>query len=184
MKLGMVVGSCINPLASYYFSWHLQFSFIQGHLKSESPEPNYSGDFVRLFSSCNPKRYLESCVYLLFMNVVSSCNVRETSSPSAPLFSTRFASLSSDLFCSLILYFIFFLFKRDGFGCSSIRERPDAFLLTGHMVIFFFCQTHFLVINIYIFSLHVRDCKQLDDRSMSLASGRYMETIGWLSQFF
>jgi hypothetical protein len=30
--------------------------------------------------------------------------------------------------------------------------------------------------------LHIRDCRQLDDRSMSLASGRYMETIGWMSQ--
>ncbi|EEB87525.1 hypothetical protein MPER_15100, partial [Moniliophthora perniciosa FA553] len=28
---------------------------------------------------------------------------------------------------------------------------------------------------------HIRDCVQLDGRSMSLASGRYLETIGWMS---
>ncbi|KAF8308282.1 hypothetical protein DL93DRAFT_2220316 [Clavulina sp. PMI_390] len=28
---------------------------------------------------------------------------------------------------------------------------------------------------------HTRDCNQLDSRSMSLQSGRYMETVGWMS---
>ncbi|KAF7363627.1 Metallophos domain-containing protein [Mycena sanguinolenta] len=28
---------------------------------------------------------------------------------------------------------------------------------------------------------HIRDCNQLDGRSMSLESGRYMETVGWMS---
>jgi len=28
---------------------------------------------------------------------------------------------------------------------------------------------------------HIRDCVQLDNRSMSLESGRYMETVGWLT---
>lgn len=28
----------------------------------------------------------------------------------------------------------------------------------------------------------IRDCLQEDARSMSLASGRYMETIGWMSE--
>lgn len=28
---------------------------------------------------------------------------------------------------------------------------------------------------------HIRDCNQLDGRSMTLASGRYMETVGWIS---
>lgn len=28
---------------------------------------------------------------------------------------------------------------------------------------------------------HIRDCKQEDARSMSLASGRYMETVGFMS---
>lgn len=31
---------------------------------------------------------------------------------------------------------------------------------------------------------HVRDCVQLDGRSMSLESGRYMETVGWLTVDF
>ena len=29
---------------------------------------------------------------------------------------------------------------------------------------------------------HIRDCVQLDGRSMSLESGRYMETVGWMSE--
>ncbi|KAJ7863605.1 hypothetical protein B0H14DRAFT_2348878 [Mycena olivaceomarginata] len=28
---------------------------------------------------------------------------------------------------------------------------------------------------------HIRDCLQLDGRSMSLESDRYIETIGWMS---
>jgi 2',3'-cyclic-nucleotide 2'-phosphodiesterase (5'-nucleotidase family) len=28
---------------------------------------------------------------------------------------------------------------------------------------------------------HVRDCEQLDNNSITLASGRYLETVGWLS---
>lgn len=28
---------------------------------------------------------------------------------------------------------------------------------------------------------HIRDCVQLDGRSMALQSGRYMETLGWMS---
>ena len=31
---------------------------------------------------------------------------------------------------------------------------------------------------------HIRDCNQLDGRSMSLESGRYMETVGWMSVKF
>ena len=36
---------------------------------------------------------------------------------------------------------------------------------------------------IFIFGghTHIRDCFQLDKRSMSLQSGRYMETVGWMS---
>jgi 2',3'-cyclic-nucleotide 2'-phosphodiesterase (5'-nucleotidase family) len=31
---------------------------------------------------------------------------------------------------------------------------------------------------------HIRDCNQPDGRSMALESGRYMETLGWLSMKF
>ena len=36
---------------------------------------------------------------------------------------------------------------------------------------------------IFIFGghTHIRDCVQLDQRSISLQSGRYMETVGWMS---
>ncbi|PLW31410.1 hypothetical protein PCANC_16728 [Puccinia coronata f. sp. avenae] len=74
---------------------------------------------------------------------------------------------------------------------EAIRERPDVFLLAGHMGItdadwkIVFSTVRQLHPNVPIIilggHLHIRDCMQLDDRSMSLASGRYMETIGWLS---
>jgi 2',3'-cyclic-nucleotide 2'-phosphodiesterase (5'-nucleotidase family) len=28
---------------------------------------------------------------------------------------------------------------------------------------------------------HIRDCVQYDGRTMALESGRYMETVGWMS---
>jgi 2',3'-cyclic-nucleotide 2'-phosphodiesterase (5'-nucleotidase family) len=31
---------------------------------------------------------------------------------------------------------------------------------------------------------HIRDCVQYDGRTMALESGRYMETVGWMSAFF
>jgi len=74
---------------------------------------------------------------------------------------------------------------------DAIRERPDVFLLAGHMpindadwkIVFSTVRSLHPEVPIIILGghLHIRDCKQLDDRSMSLASGRYMETIGWLS---
>ncbi|KAG5651889.1 hypothetical protein H0H81_007046 [Sphagnurus paluster] len=39
----------------------------------------------------------------------------------------------------------------------------------------------FIPITILGGHTHVRDCKQLDRRSISLESGRYMETVGWIS---
>ncbi|WAQ82279.1 hypothetical protein PtA15_2A596 [Puccinia triticina] len=74
---------------------------------------------------------------------------------------------------------------------EAIRERPDIFLLAGHMgisdpdwkIVFSTIRLLHPKVPIVILGghLHIRDCRQLDDRSMSLASGRYMETIGWLS---
>ncbi|KAJ7094369.1 Metallo-dependent phosphatase-like protein [Mycena epipterygia] len=74
---------------------------------------------------------------------------------------------------------------------DAIADEPDLFLLVGHMPV---AQDRWpLVFNairklhpttpILIFGghLHVRDCLQLDGRSMSLASGRYLETLGWMS---
>ncbi|KAJ7055073.1 Metallo-dependent phosphatase-like protein [Mycena amicta] len=74
---------------------------------------------------------------------------------------------------------------------NAIKEEPDLFLLVGHMpvsrsswpLVFDTIRKEHPTTPILIFGghLHIRDCVQLDDRSMSLASGRYMETLGWMS---
>ncbi|MBW0484402.1 hypothetical protein O181_024117 [Austropuccinia psidii MF-1] len=74
---------------------------------------------------------------------------------------------------------------------EAIRDKPDVFILTGHMgiadadwkLVFDLIRSLHPEVPIVILGghYHIRDCRQLDDRSMSLASGRYMETIGWMS---
>ncbi|KAJ3484948.1 hypothetical protein NLI96_g5291 [Meripilus lineatus] len=74
---------------------------------------------------------------------------------------------------------------------DAIQEEPDFFLLAGHMpvqrdnwpLVFnavraVHPQTPILILGGHT---HIRDCVQLDGRSMALESGRYMETIGWMS---
>lgn len=83
---------------------------------------------------------------------------------------------------------------KESWFLSAISEAPDFFLLVGHMsiqkesdsqwtLIFEAIRKLHPKIPILIFGghHHIRDCKQEDDRSMSLASGRYMETVGWMS---
>ncbi|QRW02858.1 vacuolar protein [Ceratobasidium sp. AG-Ba] len=74
---------------------------------------------------------------------------------------------------------------------DAIREEPDLFLLVGHMpvqkdnwpIVFNTIRAVHPTVPIFIFGghTHIRDCVQLDPRSMSLESGRYLETIGWMS---
>ncbi|CCO30447.1 putative protein PB2B2,06c [Rhizoctonia solani AG-1 IB] len=74
---------------------------------------------------------------------------------------------------------------------TAIKEEPDLFLLVGHMpvqkdnwpIVFNAIRAVHPTTPIFIFGghTHIRDCVQLDSRSMSLESGRYMETIGWMS---
>ncbi|KZT43442.1 hypothetical protein SISSUDRAFT_695204 [Sistotremastrum suecicum HHB10207 ss-3] len=74
---------------------------------------------------------------------------------------------------------------------EAIAEEPDFFLLVGHMpvqkdnwpVVFNAVRAVHPTTPIYIFGghTHIRDCVQLDGRSMSLESGRYLETVGWMS---
>lgn len=94
---------------------------------------------------------------------------------------------------------------------KAIRAKPDVFLLVGHMSIqkldsewrsvfdairrvhatvpiLIFGGHHHIRVRVKSagFSAHVltllnQDCLQEDARSMSLAAGRYMETIGWMS---
>ncbi|KAL0564808.1 hypothetical protein V5O48_017230 [Marasmius crinis-equi] len=73
---------------------------------------------------------------------------------------------------------------------EAIKEEPDVFLLAGHMpvardkwpVVFDAIRAVHATTPILILGghTHIRDCVQLDGRSMSLESGRYMETIGGL----
>ncbi|KAK2467692.1 hypothetical protein APHAL10511_000286 [Amanita phalloides] len=87
---------------------------------------------------------------------------------------------------------------------EAIKEEPDFFLLLGHMPVSrqrtdkwkcddkdldqWPCVFHAIrevhpqtPILIFGGHTHVRNCTQLDDNSMSLMSGRYMETVGWMS---
>ncbi|KAG0703328.1 Metallo-dependent phosphatase-like protein [Suillus ampliporus] len=74
---------------------------------------------------------------------------------------------------------------------EAIAEEPDVFVLVGHMPVSYdnwptvfnavravHPQTPILVFGGHS---HIRDCQQYDGRSMALESGRYMETIGWMS---
>ncbi|KZV66464.1 hypothetical protein PENSPDRAFT_612591 [Peniophora sp. CONT] len=77
---------------------------------------------------------------------------------------------------------------------EAIEEEPDFFLLTGHMPVngdhwpdvfnavrAVHPDTPILVLGGHT---HIRDCTQYDGRSMALESGRYMETVGWMSANF
>jgi len=80
---------------------------------------------------------------------------------------------------------------KESWFLSAIKEAPDFFLLVGHMpvqrdnwpAVFNAVRAVHPTTPIIIFGghTHIRDCVQLDGRSMSLESGRYMETVGWLS---
>ncbi|TFK84753.1 hypothetical protein K466DRAFT_601739 [Polyporus arcularius HHB13444] len=75
---------------------------------------------------------------------------------------------------------------------EAIRDEPDFFLLAGHMPVkksdnwptvfnairAFHPTTPILILGGHT---HIRDCVQYDGRSMALESGRYMETVGWMS---
>ncbi|KAI0774818.1 Metallo-dependent phosphatase-like protein [Trametes elegans] len=77
---------------------------------------------------------------------------------------------------------------------DAIREEPDFFLLAGHMpvrndhwpTVFDAIRDVHATTPILILGghTHIRDCVQLDGRSMALESGRYMETVGWLNANF
>ncbi|KAI0310758.1 Metallo-dependent phosphatase-like protein [Amylostereum chailletii] len=80
---------------------------------------------------------------------------------------------------------------KEAWFAEAIKEEPDLFLLAGHMpvvkdnwpAVFNAVRAVHPTTPILIFGghTHIRDCTQLDGRSMSLESGRYMETVGWMS---
>ncbi|GAA5876516.1 hypothetical protein JCM16303_003565 [Sporobolomyces ruberrimus] len=77
---------------------------------------------------------------------------------------------------------------------KAIRDRPDFFLFAGHMSVRIEPDSEWRAIIAAIRAVHpttpvlifgghhhIRDCVQEDKYSMSLAAGRYMETIGFAS---
>ncbi|KAF8952193.1 Metallo-dependent phosphatase-like protein [Flammula alnicola] len=80
---------------------------------------------------------------------------------------------------------------KEAWFADAIKEEPDFFLLVGHMpvarddwpLVFNAVRAVHPLTPILILGghTHIRDCLQLDGRSMSLESGRYMETVGELN---
>ncbi|KDQ56355.1 hypothetical protein JAAARDRAFT_132659 [Jaapia argillacea MUCL 33604] len=80
---------------------------------------------------------------------------------------------------------------KEAWFAEAIAQEPDFFLLAGHMpvskdnwpTVFNAVRAVHPYTPILILGghTHIRDCNQLDGRSMSLESGRYMETVGWMS---
>ncbi|KAI0031968.1 Metallo-dependent phosphatase-like protein [Vararia minispora EC-137] len=74
---------------------------------------------------------------------------------------------------------------------EAIADEPDFFLLIGHMpvrngdwpTVFNAVRAVHPTTPILLLGghTHIRDCVQLDGRMMALESGRYMETVGWMS---
>ncbi|KAL8387172.1 hypothetical protein RB595_010106 [Gaeumannomyces hyphopodioides] len=74
---------------------------------------------------------------------------------------------------------------------QAIREKPDIFVVVGHVglrmpefrQIFTAIrkQNWFVPIAFFGGHAHVRDAVKYDSRAYALASGRYFETIGWMS---
>ncbi|KAL2754015.1 hypothetical protein ACRALDRAFT_1062981 [Sodiomyces alcalophilus JCM 7366] len=71
------------------------------------------------------------------------------------------------------------------------EEKPDVFVVTGHVglrmpesrAIFEAIRKKHWFTPILFFGghVHVRDARRFDDKAYGIASGRYMETIGWAS---
>lgn len=80
--------------------------------------------------------------------------------------------------------------KEDWFQ-KAIREKPDLFVVIGHVglrmeefkVIFTAIRKQNWHIPIVFFGghAHVRDARRFDSKAFAIASGRYLETIGWVS---
>lgn len=80
---------------------------------------------------------------------------------------------------------------KEAWFAEAIQERPDIFVLAGHMPVS--NDEWPVVVNairkvhpeVPLFVLgghtHIRDCVTYDSHSVGLESGRYLETVGWLS---
>ncbi|KAI9441822.1 Metallo-dependent phosphatase-like protein [Lactarius indigo] len=80
---------------------------------------------------------------------------------------------------------------KEAWFADAIKDEPDFFLLVGHMpiardnwpLVFNAVRAAHPTTPILILGghTHIRDCLQFDGRSIALESGRYMETLGFLS---
>ncbi|KAH9039804.1 Metallo-dependent phosphatase-like protein [Lactarius pseudohatsudake] len=80
---------------------------------------------------------------------------------------------------------------KEAWFADAIKDEPDFFLLVGHMpvardnwpLVFNAVRAVHPTTPILILGghTHIRDCLQFDGRSIALESGRYMETVGFLS---
>ncbi|KAH9018806.1 Metallo-dependent phosphatase-like protein [Lactarius deliciosus] len=80
---------------------------------------------------------------------------------------------------------------KEAWFADAIKDEPDLFLLVGHMpvardnwpLVFNAVRAVHPTTPILILGghTHIRDCLQFDGRSIALESGRYMETLGFLS---
>ncbi|KAF2969093.1 hypothetical protein GQX73_g4489 [Xylaria multiplex] len=74
---------------------------------------------------------------------------------------------------------------------SAIREKPDLFVVSGHVGLRMkeFEQIFKVIRDANWYTpiaflgghAHVRDTRRFDDKAVAIASGRYFETIGWMS---
>ncbi|KAI0138168.1 Metallo-dependent phosphatase-like protein [Hypoxylon sp. NC0597] len=74
---------------------------------------------------------------------------------------------------------------------NAIREKPDLFLVVGHVGLRMkeFEQIFKVIRDLNWYTpiaflgghAHVRDARKFDDNAFAIASGRYFETIGWMS---
>ncbi|TGJ87953.1 hypothetical protein E0Z10_g862 [Xylaria hypoxylon] len=74
---------------------------------------------------------------------------------------------------------------------SAIREKPDLFVVSGHVGLRMkeFEQIFKVIRDANWYTpiaflgghAHVRDARKFDDKAFAIASGRYFETIGWMS---
>lgn len=80
---------------------------------------------------------------------------------------------------------------KEGWFQQAIREKPDLFVVIGHVGVrmqefkeiytAIRSQNWHTPIAFFGGHAHVRDAVKFDDKAFAIASGRYMETIGWMS---
>ncbi|CAO1617587.1 unnamed protein product [Sympodiomycopsis kandeliae] len=156
-------------------------------------------DTYKNFVPAQNGRYLSSNVNISIYDQAQGRNVSH-------IMGKRFAKYKTDQGKRITSFGVLFNFKgqdggitiqdpkdmvKEAWFLDAIKERPDVFLLAGHMpvsrdewptVVSAIRAVHSDVpIMILGGHTHIRDCTTYDDNSVGLESGRYLETIGWLS---